>query len=79
MASHDINLVSQMCDHVLLLMGDGSYLPDACPKFFRKNIYRKLLGAESGALKVVKRLSFSPQPDAMAVLKERVCEYHREA
>ena len=26
MASHDINLVSQMCDHVLLLMGDGKYL-----------------------------------------------------
>ena len=26
MASHDINLASQICDHVLLLMGDGTYL-----------------------------------------------------
>tara|TARA_B100001057_G_scaffold136799_1_gene136426 strand:- start:2444 stop:3214 length:771 start_codon:yes stop_codon:yes gene_type:complete len=37
MASHDINLISQICDHVLLLMGDGTYLAGPVDKILQED------------------------------------------
>ena len=78
MASHDINLVSQMCDHVLLLMGDGKYLAGPVSEILQEASVRP-----SGAVRRVESgkgeaVFFFPQPDVMAVLKGRVCGYRRE-
>ena len=54
MASHDINLVSQMCDHVLLLMGEGTYLAGPVSEILQEGHLSEPSGAESGALKAAR-------------------------
>ena len=60
MASHDINLVSQMCDHVLLLMGDGSYLTGPVSEILQEEHLSKAFGCRIRRVESGKEAFFFP-------------------
>ena len=60
MASHDINLVSQMCDHVLLLMGDGSYLAGPASEILQEEHLSEAFGCRIRRVESVKEAFFFP-------------------
>ena len=59
MASHDINLVSQMCDHVLLLMGDGSYLAGPVSEILQEEHLSEAFGCRIRRVESGKEAFFS--------------------
>ena len=60
MASHDINLVSQMCDHVLLLMGDGSYLAGPASEILQEEHLSEAFGCRIRRVESGKEAFFFP-------------------
>ena len=64
MASHDINLASQICDHVLLLMGDGNYLAGPVSEILQEDNLSEAFGCRIRRVESDKEAFFFPQPDA---------------
>ena len=60
MASHDINLVSQICDHVLLLMGDGKYLAGPVPEILQEDKLSEAFGCRIRRVESGKEAFFFP-------------------
>ncbi len=60
MATHDINLVSQMCDHVLLLMGDGSYLAGRVSEILQEEYLSEAFGCRIRRVESGKEAFFFP-------------------
>ena len=60
MASHDINLVSQMCDHVLLLMGDGRYLAGPASEILQEEHLSEAFGCRIRRVESGKEAFFFP-------------------